>query len=65
MFTGGNCLWLAVGGSADVLRARRPRYQAVRPWQAVAYIAELQENRPLPLRGTTLHEQGSLGLYSA
>jgi hypothetical protein len=29
----------AENGSADVLRARRPRYQAVRPWRTVKYLA--------------------------
>jgi hypothetical protein len=28
-------------------------------------LAEVHEHHPLPLRGTTLHEKGILGLYSA
>jgi hypothetical protein len=40
----------AENGSADDLRARRPRYQAVRPWRTVEYLANYMRASSVPPR---------------
>jgi hypothetical protein len=55
---GGVPLLLATNGSAFILRAGRPRYQAVRPWRAAVYCGEPHESPRSPRVSSTLLRQG-------